>query len=475
MSATASAPLCVDLDGTLIHTDLLLESLLQLLKRNPLYILLLPFWLLRGKASLKAQIARRVKVNPSALPFNQELLAWLREQRDSGRALWLCTASNYRLADAVAAHLQIFDGVIASTDDANMSGRAKAGQLCERFGERRFEYCGNHRVDLHIWRRSEGAVVVNGGERLREAASRVAPVRATFPGSRRSVRPYLRALRLHQWAKNLLVFVPLAAAHRVGDVALLASSVQAFFAFGLCASSAYLLNDLLDLEADRQHPRKRLRPFAAGDLSLLAGFAMAPALLVAAALLAWSVSPLFAMVLAAYYSLTLAYSFTLKRLVLIDAIALAGLYTVRIIAGGVAVNVPLSDWLLLFAVFMFYSLALVKRYAELNAMRLKNKLTAAGRGYDVEDLPLLRSLGTSSGAACVLVLALYVSSPAVAALYREPRAIWLLCVLLLYWISRMWLKAHRGQMHDDPVVFALKDRVSLCVGLLGLLAVLVAT
>lgn len=467
-------PLCVDLDGTLIHSDLLLETVLLLIKRNPFYVFLLPVWLLRGKAALKAEIAGRVAFNPAALPYNHEFVDWLQSQRNSGRELWLCTASNHRLANAVADHLQFFSGVFASSDSTNLSGRNKAKQLIEKFGEKAFDYCGNHRVDMAIWQVSQGAVVVCAGEQLKLDAETVTDVRAVFPKNTGLLKPIFKALRLHQWAKNVLVFVPLATAHRLGDVASIEQALFAFLSFGLCASSVYLLNDMLDLEVDRQHQRKCKRPFASGSLSLLMGFALVPLLLVATVLSAASLPPLFWMVLAVYYALTVAYSFGLKRVVLIDTITLAGLYTIRIVAGAMAVDVVLSFWLLLFSVFLFLSLALVKRYAELDAMQRQGKLKAAGRGYHIEDLPILHSLGTASGYLCVLVLALYINSPAVEPLYRHPQVIWFLCVLLLYWISRVWLKANRGKMHDDPIIFALKDRVSLAVGVLAGITVFMA-
>lgn len=460
-------PLCVDLDGTLIHTDLLLETLLLLLKGNPFYLFVFPLWLIKGKAAFKAEIAKRVVLNPATLPYNREFVAWLQSQRNAGRQLWLCTAANYRLAEAVAGHLSIFSGVFASSDSHNLSGRSKAKQLVAKFRERAFDYCGNNRVDLAIWRVSRGAVIVNAGERLRRDAEAVSDIIGVFPKTAGFWRPMLKALRPHQWAKNLLVFVPLASAHKLGDTVALEQSLLAFLAFGFCASSVYVLNDMLDLEADRQHPRKRKRPFASGSLSLLAGFAMIPLLVLATVIAAVSLPGLFWSVLAVYYASTVAYSFGLKRVVLVDIIALAGFYTLRIVGGAMAAGVALSFWLFLFSVFLFLSLALVKRYTELDAMRRDGKLNAAGRGYSIEDLSILHSLGTASGYQCVLVLALYINSPAVESLYRHPRVIWFLCVLLLYWISRVWLKAHRGKMHDDPIIFALKDRVSLAIGVLA--------
>ncbi len=467
-------PLCVDLDGTLIHSDLLLESVLLLLKRNLLYLLLLPVWLLRGKSVLKAEVASRVELNPAALPYNRELLEWLQSEHSCGRSLWLCTAANQRLAERVAAHVGLFAGVMASDRGTNLAGENKAVQLVNRFGERGFDYAGNERRDAAIWDHARGAIVANGGAALETFAARHAKVLRTFPSRGNTLRASLRALRPHQWAKNVLILVPLFAAHRVADPGSLAAGLLAVVAFCLCASSVYVLNDLLDLEADRAHPRKSKRPFAAGDLSILKGLALAPVLLGAAVLIAAFLPLKFQLVFATYYALTLAYSFVLKGRVLIDALALAGLYTLRIITGAAAVSVPLSFWLLLFSVFLFLSLAFVKRFAELDALRRQQRLRAAGRGYHVEDLQLLQSLGTAAGYLSVLVLALYINSPEVADLYRRPKVIWLLCVLMLYWISRVWMKAQRGTMHDDPVVFALKDRPSLLIGLLAAIAVVVA-
>jgi 4-hydroxybenzoate polyprenyltransferase len=424
-------PLCVDLDGTLVCSDVLLESLLLLLKRNPLYLVLAVGWLLRGgKARLKAELGSRVALNPAALLYDKELLARLKSTRDTGRALWLCTTDNTQLAEKVAQYFECFDRVIPG----------KAEEIAAGFGQAELAY-----------RRDER--------------------RATW-GTR--YRAILRAMRPHQWAKNVLVMVPLFAAHRASDLFSLASALAAFAAFCLCASSVYILNDMLDLEADRAHVRKSRRPFASGDLSLATGLMLAPLLLVAAVLIAATLPGKFQLVLGSYYLLTVAYSTVLKRFLLVDAVALAGLYTLRIIAGAGAVSVPLSFWLLLFSVFLFLSLAFVKRYAELEALRRQQKLQALGRGYRVEDLAVLQTFGTAAGYLSVLILALYINSPEIEPLYHRPKVIWTLCVLLLYWISRVWMTAHRGSMHDDPVVYALKDRVSLGLGLLAAIAIAIA-
>jgi 4-hydroxybenzoate polyprenyltransferase len=417
-----TTPLGVDLDGMLVRSDVLLESLLLLLKQNPLYLFLALAWLLRGgKAGLAAQLASRVQLNPAALLYNADLVAWLKTERAMGRQIWLCAPANARLATKVAQHLGLFDRVV---------------------------------------------------EQPAGAETDVPPV---FPANGvRTYRAILRALRPHQWAKNVLVLVPLFTAHSLGDLDALANSVAALVAFSLCASSVYVLNDMLDLEADRAHPRKSKRPFASGDLSLATGLVLSPVLLAVAALIAAFLPVKFELALGVYYVLTCAYSTILKRFLLVDAVALAGLYTLRIIGGAGAATVALSFWLLLFSVFLFLSLAFVKRYAELDSLRRRQKLQALGRGYRVEDLQVLQSFGTSAGYLSVLVLALYINSPEIEPLYHRPKAIWMLCVLLLYWISRVWMTAHRGGMHDDPVVYALTDRVSLGLGLLAAITVAVA-
>jgi len=469
-------PLCVDLDGTLIRSDLLLESLVLLLKRNPLYLFVAVMWLLRGgKAALKAEIASRVTLNAAALPYNNDLIAWIRAERATGREVWLCTAANERLANQVAEHVGLFDSVLASDPRNNLAGERKAEQLVERFGAGEFDYCGNEPRDLAIWRRARSAIVVNGSAALERQASAEVTVDRVFPATGgKTYRAIVRALRPHQWAKNVLVLVPVFAAHRFGDLTALGCAFAGFVAFCLCASSVYLLNDMLDLEADRGHPRKSKRPFASGDLSIATGLMLVPVLLGAAALIAAFLPGKFQLCLGAYYVLTFGYSINLKRMLLVDAVALAGLYTLRIIAGAGAATVALSFWLLLFSVFLFLSLAFVKRYAELDSLRRQQKLQALGRGYRVEDLAVLQSFGTAAGYLSVLILALYINSPEIQPLYSRPKAIWMLCVLMLYWISRVWMTAHRGGMHDDPVVYALRDRVSLGIGLLAAITVAVA-
>jgi len=460
-----SLPLVVDLDGTLIRTDLLHESTLQFVRANPMATFSLPGWLVAGKAVLKARIAGETSLDVTVLPYHTELLTWLTEQKAAGRQLVLATASDSRYAEAVAAHIGLFDLVLASDGTINLAGDNKRAALVARFGERGFCYAGNSSTDLAVWQSAASAVVVSDDGGLIERARRLGPLEQVFGnGGASRLALWLRAMRLHQWLKNLLIFVPLFAAHRA-DAHSLPLAALAFLAFGLAASSVYLCNDLIDLPHDRRHRSKRKRPFAAGALPVWQGVLAFPCLLLGSAVLSSFLHWHFAVALAGYYLLTLMYSFVLKERVIMDVTALALLYTARLVAGAAAVAVPLSFWLLGVSMFLFLSLALLKRYSELIAQRNAGFLgKAPGRGYGSDDIEMLSSLGASAGYGAVVVMALYVNSSAVVGLYREPRLIWGACPLLLYWVSRAWIIAHRGQMHDDPVVFAARDRTSIVIG-----------
>jgi 4-hydroxybenzoate polyprenyltransferase/phosphoserine phosphatase len=464
--AEPAPPLVVDLDGTLILGDLLHESALELVREGPLTALRLPLWLARGKAALKAQIADRVELDVALLPYNLPLLAWVREQHAAGRRTVLCTASDRRYAHAIAEHLKVFDEVIASDGTTNVSGARKAAILDQRFGAKGYDYAGNSRDDLAVWGQARQAIVVNAAPALAAAARRRFDVAAEWPAAGGRLAAAVRALRLHQWLKNLLVLLPLAGAYRMGEATLLLQALVAFFAFGLCASAVYVLNDLFDLASDRAHPRKRQRPIAAGLLSVPQGLAMAAGLLLLAAALAASARPAFQAALAGYFGLTLAYTFWLKRRVIIDCIALGVLYTIRIVAGWCAVGLPASFWLLAFSLFLFLSLAFVKRYSELLLMTRLGREDARGRGYLASDVPIVLAMGVAAGFGSVLLLALYINGDTVLRLYSRPELLWLTVPILLYWISRMWMQAQRGHMHDDPVIFALRDRYSLACGAL---------
>lgn len=454
-------PLCVDLDGTLIHSDLLVESAFALLRRNPFYLVLFPVWLMRGRAHLKQEIARRAQVDIARLPYDERVLAWLRE--DPRRPRLLCSAADQRLAREVAAHVGGFDEVLASDGIRNLGGRRKAEVLHGRYGERGFDYAGNAPVDLAVWRHARHAIVANAPAWLLRRVRAAHTLERAFERRHAGFGAWLRALRVHQWSKNLLLFVPLLAAHRVFDAAAVASTLVAFLAFSLCASATYLVNDMVDLDADRRHPRKRFRPFAAGTLPLAAGLVAAPLLVIVAIALALRLPAGFLPLLLAYAATTLAYSFLLKRVAVLDVLTLSALYTLRIVAGGEAIPVEISSWLLAFSLFLFLGLALVKRYAEVERVAAEAGTHIAGRGYHVAHrLPILIA-GIVSSALGVVVLAFYIDSTKSAQLYSSPHLLWLLTPLLAFWLARVWRIARAGRMHDDPVVFALTDRISLGV------------
>jgi len=460
-------PLFVDLDGTLVTTDLLLESLLVLLKARPWIVVMLPLWLLRGRAHLKAEIARRADVIPDGLVYNERLLERLRSEKARGRQIVLATASHTKYATSVAEHLGLFSHVLASDATNNLKGERKVEAIIAYTGGKPFDYAGNEVADIPIWRKARRAIVVDApADVVRSVREFTEPDELATP--RRSyVKLLVKAIRVHQWLKNGLIFVPIVAAHRIDDVSADVQVVAAFFAFSLWASSVYVLNDLTDLRSDRLHPRKKRRPFASGELSIIHGLTLAPILLVASASLAALVLPVrFLLVLAGYYVATMTYTFVAKERVVWDVVLLAGLYVVRVIAGAAAVSVPVSFWLLAFSMFIFLSLALAKRYSEMRVQHGLGRTHAHGRGYLTEDMPVLQSMGVSSGYLAVLVMALYINSPEIHALYSRPHVLWAICPLLLFWISRIWVKTHRGEMHDDPVVFAVRDGVSLLVGAL---------
>ena len=465
-TAAGEPPLFVDLDGTLLKTDLLYESLFGLIKAQPWAALLVPLWLAGGKARLKAELARRVEIDPASLVYNPAVLERLEAERSRGRRLVLATAAHHRYADAIARHLGLFDQVLASDDGVNL----KAGRKCEAIRAQVpsgvFDYMGNDEADFAIWRAARRGVAVNASSAVIRHAATLCPLETIVTPGRPRLLLILRALRLHQWLKNLLVFVPLLAGNKLGEVGPTLQAAAAFLAFGLCASSIYVLNDLLDLPADRRHPRKRRRPFASGELPLDLGLWLIPGLLLASVAVAvLALPPLFLAALAAYAGSSLFYNLFAKNRVIWDVMLLAGLYSLRVLGGATATAIVPSFWLLAFSMFLFLSLAMVKRYSEMDSMVKLGLGQAEGRGYLTADMPVLQSIGVSAGFLSVLVMALYINSPEVGRVYGRPEALWIVCPLLLFWIGRVWLQTHRGLMHDDPVVFAARDKWSIAIGL----------
>jgi 4-hydroxybenzoate polyprenyltransferase len=462
ISVDIAPPLCVDLDGTLVKSDTLFDALCQLVRRQPLQLWRIPLWLAGGRARLKLEVARRAPLDVARLPYNVDLLRYLQAQRREGRRIFLATGADGGVAQRVAAHLGIFEGVLASDIATNLTRGKKLALLRDRFGE--FDYIGNSQADLTLLANAREAMVANPTRGLRTALRmRRIPVARNFVDQRSTGRTLVKAIRMHQWAKNILLFLPLALSHKLaaGSVG---AVIAAFFCFSFMASANYLVNDLLDIESDRRHPVKRLRPFAAGDLAVADGLGLAILLVVASVALLPLLPHQFAMWLGVYIVATMAYSLYLKRVVVVDVLLLSGLYTLRLLAGGAATGTEISQWLASFSSFLFLSLAMVKRFSELENLRERGVTASHGRGYLVADLEQIRSFGTSSAYAAVVVFMFYIARPDVTGLYRHPFRLWLLVPLLLYWLNRVWLLAARGELDDDPVVFALRDRISLAVG-----------
>ena len=458
----APADLVVDLDHTLVRTDTLLEQFVGLVFRQPLTALLVLLNLLGGRARFKARLAALHALDPASLPYNEPLLIFLRAQRAAGRRLHLVTAADQSIADAVGSHCGVFHSIEGSDGTTNLKGQAKAARLAARFPEG-FAYAGDSAADLKVWARSAGVVLVGVEAGVaRRARGLGLPVEEEFSKPRAGFSTWRRALRLHQWAKNLLVFAPLLLSHEYVNPASVLLSLTAFVALGLVASATYLINDLSDLAADRRHDVKRGRPLAAGDLRIGWAVAAVALLLIASAALAVATSPILLIGLCAYGTLTLAYTFGLKRQALVDVATLAGLYTLRIIVGAATIGVPQSIWLLTFSLFLFFSISLAKRYAEIHNLLAGGHASGVnGRGYRTEDGPAVLALGVASGVASTLIVVLYLMEEAFPSnIYAHPNWLWIAPFLLNLWTARIWLTAGRGELDEDPVAFALKDRFS---------------
>ncbi len=471
-------PLCVDLDGTLVKSDTLVDSVLALVRQRPATLLQLPGWLLKGKAAFKAQVTSAVELDTAHLPYNRPLMHFLLQQHGLGRKLYLATAADSVLAGRIAAEQGIFEGVLASDGTLNLAGGNKLQAFQKQFAggaaDGRFDYIGNAMPDVPLLAHATTPMVANPDARLTRALrSRGIKPAMEFVDRAPAGKAVLKAIRVHQWAKNVLIFLPLLLAHSLHmRTALMA--LLAFLSFSLCASSTYIVNDLLDIEADRRHPKKRHRPFAAGDLSPFTGVGIIVGFLALSAGIASFLPHRFLLWLIVYVVVTLAYSLLLKRMVLVDVIVLSALYTLRILAGSAATNVPISPWLAGFCIFFFLSLAMVKRFSELANLRARGAAPANGRGYLISDIEQMRSFGTSSAYASVVVFTLYINNPDVSRLYLHPQRLWLLAPILILWLSRVWLLASRGQLNEDPVIFALTDRRSMLLGLVAALVVWIA-
>jgi len=467
-------PLVVDLDGTLIRTDSLWEGFYCLLSTKPWLIILLPFWLIRGKVHLKAMLAEYCMPGMPYWPFTESVLAYVRQAKQDGRPVYLATAAHESVARAICSQCGFFDGFFASSAEKNLKGKNKKALLIEQFGEKGFDYIGDSKADIPVWAACDKAFVVAGRRRLPQKVALFNGATNTFHAGQPTIRAYLRALRVYQWVKNSLIFAPMLLAHQF-TVTSFTSAALAFLSFSCTASSVYILNDLLDLCSDRQHPQKRKRPFASGLIPLSHGIPLTILFLGAGVVVALKLSLAFFACLGAYYCLTLAYSFWIKRQLILDIISLACLYSLRLFAGGVAVGVSLSNWLLSFSLFLFLGLALVKRAAELTLKKKQGQTDAKGRAYETRDYAIVENMAVSSGMCSILVLAQYVDSLQASQIYSRPNLLWLLCPLFFCVYGRLLIITHRGEMHHDPILFILRDTVSICSVIVGVAVFVLAS
>ena len=460
-----AGPLILDLDGTLLRTDLLLEGVLVFMRSNPFRLFLIVLWLLReGRAGLKRRVAAATNLDVELLPIHEALLAYAVEAKRQGREIYVATAGDERVALAVVQRLGFVDGVIASDGKSNLKGRLKAQALKERFPEG-YCYAGDCRADLPVWREASGSVLVAPSHRLERAARAIRHPDIVFPRARPTLKVYAKAIRLHQWAKNGLVFAPLLLGGHSGDLGAWGSAILGFLALGLVASANYLVNDLLDLQEDRRHWSKRERPLASGQISIRQALAVSLVLLTTGLALATALAPSALVVVCSYLVLTQAYTWRLKREPILDATALALLYTLRLALGSAVTGIPISAWLLVFSLFLFLSLSLAKRHTEIARIVEAGEDSWFGRGYVARDLPLVLGLGLASALSAVTILVLYVMDDAfTAGFYTWTAALWSFPPILFLWLSRIWLLSQRGELDDDPVAFAVRDRTSLLLG-----------
>jgi len=474
-SSSAGIPLCVDLDGTLIRSDLLYEALARLSRGAFFPLIRVPFWLLKGKAGFKREVASRTALEPSSLPYEERLIEFLRGEKSRGRRLVLVTASDVLWAKQVAAHLGLFDEVMGSDGSVNLAGETKARALVERFGDRGFDYAGNGPADLPVWKQARRSITVNAPAAIENGLRQDGGLVESFAKPPMTAKTLVEAIRMRQWVKNLLVFVPIITAHRLEDPGVLAAGALAFAAVSLCASGVYLLNDLLDLDADRKHPKKHRRPIASGSLPIPWAAVLSFVLMAAGFAISLSLPVDTAKLIAIYLVATTAYSLSLKRRVLLDVFTLSFLYTLRVLLGGAATGLLLSPWFLAFSVFTFLSLAFSKRASELVRLKRSEAAGAHGRAYFSWDHLAVQTCGITSAYMAAIVLALYLQSDTVRRFYASPAWLWLLMPVFLYWISRIWVLVNRGEMDEDPVLFATRDRVTYLTALLGAAVLVLAT
>ena len=471
---SAKKPLCVDLDGTLVLTDTMWEAFFALIKQEPTHIFSTMWHIKYGRGYGKHKIAAKTSVEPNLLPYNTPLLNWIKAEKASGRKIYLVTGSNEKFAHAVADYLGIFDGVIASTHKRVMSGPDKADALTTQFGDKGFAYAGNSTADLPAWKAADEIILVNTSKAVEALAKQLGPVTKTFPGEALTARLILRAIRWHQWIKNILLFVPVLTAHELMNPSAMVNAALGFISFSAIASAVYVMNDLTDTTADRQNAYKKHRPIAAGRLSPQAAMKIGAVLGVTSIGVALLLPASFLLVIALYILINIAYSLKLKRVIGLDVLIITSLYVLRIFAGSAATGITTSPWLFIFAAGVFLSLALVKRVSEIINAEVQGS-NKSGRAYTSDHLPLLTRIGSISMYASLVVLILYIQNPTVQVLYRVPMLLWLLVPMFWVWMYRVWRITKAGQMHEDPTVFTGKDPASILAGVVAITIVFLAS
>lgn len=460
-------PIYVDLDGTLIRGDCFLEAAAAFVRRSPFNIFVFIAWLVRGRAFAKMMLARKAPNNPDNSVLNEKVVALLRKKKKDGHALFLATAAHRKIAQAIARRVGLFDGVLASNGKKNLKGRNKLKEI-QTDAAGPFGYLGDSNADIVIFEAADLKGFVNVSTKVEK---RFVGQNIIIVEKREAAKwPLLRAVRPLQWLKNVLIAVPLIVSHSYMELDAVLLTTLAITLFSLVASGVYILNDILDAENDRLHAQKKERPFASGDMRIAQAIFAAMALPIIGIGAASQLMPsAFAGVLGIYLVVTCLYSFWLKQKALVDVFLLASLYTLRVVAGAAAITVPISMWLVGFSFFLFLSLAYLKRLDELRAFRRGKQLL--GRGYSKSDAPVVSAFGMGSAIAAVVVLAFFVSAQSEAGVYNNPLILWLLCPISFYWLNRIWFKAARGQVGYDPVVFAVKDKVSfICAALMVVVA-----
>lgn len=468
-------PLCVDLDGTIIKTDLLYESALYLIKKNAFFIFLLPIWLLKGRYFLKFKLLEYVSPTISSMPYNKDVIEFVIQEKAKGRKIILVTATAQPLADKVAKFLDLFDETIASKNGTNLVGKIKAEHLIKEFGVKGFDYIGDSFKDIFVWKYARKSLIVGNNEKLIKETQKVCEVSKIFPLDVNQFQVFIKQIRVHQWIKNLLIFLPALLAHKT-DVGDYVSAFWGFISFSLVASAIYVINDLADIESDRNHPSKNKRPLASGKIKIITCLKAISFLLIGGFLISiFTLSIDFTLLLLLYTIITISYSFKLKKMYLLDMITLSLLYTIRLISGGIVSDTIISPWLFSFSMFIFLSLGAMKRYTELKGLSESENTKTRGRDYYVEDIPLIGIIGISSGMVSTLVFTLYIVNPEVLTLYKNPVYLYFITPIVLYWILRMWFLSHRSMMNDDPIVFAIKDKTSYLIAFIVLILALGAT